>query len=158
MHPLLKHVSEVVLEYCSLIESAQEANGQWLEQLEELLPHLHVAIAVLDGFDDYVDLADVVDLDDRFELYVELHQLLGKQDGYWMAFDVAQDGQSMTGSLADDLTDIYCELKRGLALLEHEPKRAFSGLRTSYAVHWGRHLVDAERHLIKIRQGRLESA
>jgi len=152
MHPLLNHVSEIVVEYCSLIETVDDANGDWLKQLAELLPHLHVAIAVLDGFDDHVDLDDVIDLDARFELYADLHIRLGQRDSYWMAFDVAHDGQSMTGSLADDLTDIYCELKRGLALLEHEPKRAFSGLRTSYAVHWGRHLVDAERHLIKLKQ------
>jgi len=151
MHPLVRYVSEVVQEYCSLIETVQEADNAWLAQLAELLPHMHVAIAVLDGFDEPVDCADWVDLDARFELYTELHHLLGQRDGYWMAFDVARDGQSMTGSLADDLTDIYCELKRGLSLLEFEPQRAFSGLRTSYAVHWGKHLVDAERHLVKLR-------
>ncbi len=152
MHPLVRHVSEVVQEYCSLIESVQEADDEWLQQLAELLPHMHVAIAVLDGFDEPVNFTDWIDIDARFELYAELHHLLGKRDGYWMAFDVARDGQSMTGSLADDLTDIYCELKQGLSLLELEPTRAFSGLRTSYAVHWGKHLVDAERHLIKLRK------
>ena len=91
------------------------------------------------------------DLDARFEIFAQLRSLLGSKDGYWMEFDVAQDGQFMTGSLADDLTDIYCELKHGLGVVDEEPRRAFDGWRSGYRVHWGQHLVDAERHLYELR-------
>jgi hypothetical protein len=56
----------------------------------------------------------------------------------------------MTGSLADDLTDIYCELKAGLSLLEEEPSLARDNWRTGYRLHWGQHLVDASRHLYEL--------
>ena len=138
--------------YCNLIESVEQADSSWLGKMETLLPKLHAAVSALGvsrkGGEDH-SLAP--DLDARFELFVELRRLLGQRDGYWMEFDVANDGQSMTGSLADDLTDIYCELKHGLKLLENEPDRALDDWRSGYKMHWGQHLVDAERHLYKLR-------
>ena len=71
-----------------------------------------------------------------------------------MEFDAAHDKQCMSGSLADDLTDIYCELKHGLRLLDANPPQtdlALDGWRRSYKAHWGQHLVDAERHLYALR-------
>jgi len=64
---------------------------------------------------------------------------------------VAQDGQSMSGSLADDLTDIYCELKHGLKLMRVEPGKALDDWRSGYHLHWGQHLLDAERHLYELK-------
>jgi hypothetical protein len=64
-----------------------------------------------------------------------------------MEYDVAGDGQSMSGSLADDLTDIYCELKSGLDMLDGQPQRAVEGWHLGFHLHWGQHLLDAERHL-----------
>jgi len=151
MYALLEQVSEVAHEYCTLIETAAKAGDDWLARLAQLLPRLHAAITGLEDTDAPVDIAEWSDLDARFELYAELHDLLGMRDSYWMEFDVAHDNQCMSGSLADDLTDIYCELKRRLALLEQEPMKACSSLRASYTVHWGRHLVDAERHLYELR-------
>ncbi len=151
MYALMEQVSEVAQEYCALIETAAKADDDWLVRLAQILPRLHAAIAGLEDPGDPVDIAEWSDLDARFELYAELHDLLGTRDGYWMEFDVAHDNQCMSGSLADDLTDIYCELKQRLALLEQEPTKACSSLSASYTVHWGRHLVDAERHLYELR-------
>jgi len=151
MHAPLEHVSEVAREYCALIETVQEANSEWMEHLAQILPQLHAAITVLEEPEGETELAEWSELDARFELYAELHRLLGRRDSYWMEFDVAQDGQCMTGSLADDLTDIYCELKHGLLRLDQGQYDACSGLRASYTVHWGQHLVDAERHLYELK-------
>ena len=71
-----------------------------------------------------------------------------------MEYDVAHDGQNMSGSLADDFTDIYFELKCGLELLEEFPELIYKAVNTwlsSYYIHWGQHLVDAERQLYQIR-------
>ena len=90
-----------------------------------------------------------------------LRDLLGERDSYWMEYD-AGDEQCRSGSLADDLTDIYCELKYGLTLLDlqpDDPRSAFEGWRTGYRVHWGQHLLDAERHLYALQtSNRLGSA
>jgi hypothetical protein len=53
----------------------------------------------------------------------------------------------MTGSLADDLTDIYCELKHGLRAFPAKPARTLETWFLGYDCHWGQHLVDAQRHL-----------
>jgi hypothetical protein len=87
------------------------------------------------------------DLDARFELFSHLRGLLGERDGYWMEFDRVGDAEVMTGSLADDLTDIYCELKHGLRLIDSDPRRALRGWREGFEDHWGQHLTDAQRHL-----------
>ncbi len=151
MHSPLEQVSTVAHEYCALIETVQEADSEWLKRLARLLPQLHAVVVGLEDTGASVDVTEWIDLDARFELYAELHDLLGRRDSYWMEFDVANDGQCMTGSLADDLTDIYCELKRRLSLLDQEPTRACADLRASFTVHWGRHLVDAERHLYELK-------
>ena len=137
--------------YCDLIEASGGENSAWLEQLANLLPRLHAAVTSLDGeiTDHHHGLS--ADLDARFELYTHLRNLLGKRDSYWMEFDVAGEGQTGSGSLADDLTDIYCELKHGLKLAEGAPDVALEEWRNGFRMHWGQHLVDAERHLYGLR-------
>ena len=89
-------------------------NPALLEQMAKLLPRLHTAMVELEqAADGNSAYSSAQDLDDRFELFSRLHRLLGEKDPYWMEFDVSADGQYMSGSLADDLTDIFCELKSG---------------------------------------------
>jgi len=88
--------------------------------------------------------------------YSHLVEILGDRDPYWLEFDRADDSQAMTGSLADDLTDIYCELKHGLRMVDEDPGRSLNTWREGFTRHWGQHLTDAERHLAALAtQGRL---
>ncbi len=148
------HFGEMVTvarEYCRMIERINEADGDyWLAGMAELLPRLHAAIASLHGALSEAGLLPLSDLETRFELYSHLKAILGERDGYWMEYDVAVDGQSMSGSLADDFTDIYFELKQGLKILDRHPGApdlAIGEWEFGYRLHWGQHLVDAERHL-----------
>lgn len=136
-------------EYCALIEDMDEYSDTWLQRLLELLPRLHAQMSALANGTEDLGLSCDPDLDARFELFSHLHDLLGERDGYWLEFDGVLGGQTMTGSLADDLTDIYYELKHALSLLESslDPAIALKGLKQGYRMHWGQHLVDAERHL-----------
>lgn len=140
---------DIARRYCELVDSLDEGNRRPLAQLNEILPRLHAAMTALaaPGSDAADDIK--VDLDQRFELFSRLYRLLGDLDGYWMEYDVTPDRQEMSGSLADDLTDIYCELKMGLRRLEREPdlRRTLHGWRNGFCKHWGQHVVDAERHL-----------
>lgn len=144
-----KELLALARRYCEVIESLEEGDRQPLAQLNEILPRLHAAMNALPtrapGRVEDVD----VDLEERFELFSRLHRLLGDLDGYWMEYDVTPDRQEMSGSLADDLTDIYCELKRGLQRLEHvqDARPTLGGWRDGFCRHWGQHVVDAERHL-----------
>jgi len=152
--PELSRMRNIAEEYCRLIEGLERRPPDWLERLNTLLPRLHAAVATLAanrGEDRHYLQPN---LDARFELYTRLRDLLGDRDSYWMEFDAAGEDHCKSGSLADDLTDIYCELKYGLTLLDaqpDDPNEAFDGWRTGYRVHWGQHLVDAERHLYALQ-------
>lgn len=139
----------VARRYCELIEALDEGHRAPLAQLNGLLPRLHAAMTAVGPSTDPGVLDPEADLDHRFELFSRLHRLLGDLDGYWMEYDVTPDRQEMSGSLADDLTDIYCELKNGLDGLERnsDPGQTLGRLRTGFCRHWGQHVVDAERHL-----------
>jgi len=152
--PELTRMRRIAEEYCQLIEGLEGRPADWLERFNTLLPRLHAAVAALVASrgDDRHYLQP--NLDARFELYTRLRELLGDRDGYWLEFDPGGEDHGKSGSLADDLTDIYCELKYGLTLLDAQPEDptdACEGWRTGYRVHWGQHLVDAERHLYALQ-------
>jgi hypothetical protein len=151
MSPVALELEQVARNYCELIEASSPTEADWLSRVASLLPRLHAAVAALGEPPLNGEHAMTADLDARFELYTHLRELLGELDGYWMEFDSAEDRQCMSGSLADDLTDIYCELKHGLGLLAGRPDEALDGWRRGFKVHWGQHLVDAERHLYDLR-------
>lgn len=143
--------------YCALIEASSTEHVSWLKDVAVLLPRLHAAINSLDGHRYNGEVSLSADLDARFELFTRLVGLLGDRDSYWLEFDSPDDFHAMTGSLADDLTDIYCELKHGLRMVDKDPTRSVRAWREGFVCHWGQHLTDAERHLSALAaQGRLE--
>lgn len=143
---------EIARRYCRAIESLEEGNRQPLAELNEILPQLHAAMTALTPAHEEAGDDTSVDLDQRFELFSRLHRLLGDLDAYWMEYDVTPDRQEMSGSLADDLTDIYCELKNGLTRLERnqDTRHTLGRWRAGFCKHWGQHVVDAERHLYSL--------
>lgn len=151
-------LSALAREYCDFIDSYDGFDirgcAPFLSRLSHLLPRLHAAVAVFGDAEADEAFIDETDLERRFELFSRLRGGLGELDGYWMEFDVARDGQEKSGSLADDLTDIYWELKIGLNRLQQQVDDEVATLRSwgaGYRLNWGQHLVDAERHLYALR-------
>jgi len=157
-----EEVVAMARQFCRVLEQWPSMDGNdGLAQLYQVLPRLHAAVA---GMRPILSFAgrppappDVTELDDRFEFFARLRRRLGGHDGYWLEFDDcagldARFGEGMSGSLADDLTDIYFELKRGLGLLgSAEPDQVAQLWQSGFTSHWGQHLVDAERHLYRLR-------
>ena len=137
--------------YCQLIDASSAEHDTWLNEVADLLPRLHAAVNSLDQHPYGGEAILSPDLDARFELYSHLLELLGERDAYWLEFDQVGDSHAMTGSLADDLTDIYCELKHGLRTAEKHPDQAAERWVVGFECHWGRHLADAERHLSTLK-------
>ena len=77
-----------------------------------------------------------------------MEDLLGADDWYWtVAPFIKEVPQLLTGSLADDLTSVYHDLKRGLDYLragEPEPDVIWEW-RLGFWSHWGQHAVNAVR-------------
>ncbi|MCP4397045.1 MAG: DUF5063 domain-containing protein [bacterium] len=138
-------------EYCRTIENSGSDDNDWLTRVFSLLPRLHAAIAAQMKNDGEAFTPLEANLENRFEMFTELHRLLGERDAYWMEYDMLHEAEHKSGSLADDLTDIYCELKSGLNQLEQQnPDQVLDNWKHGYRLHWGRHLVDAERHLYEL--------
>lgn len=157
----LERLTDVAREYCDFIERFEGLDAQestrFLANLSRMLPRLHAAVAALGDVEGFHAFVDDDDLDKRFELYSRLHDALGELDAYWMEFDVARDSQEKSGSLADDLTDIYWELKKGLRRLQQraDTRGTLRCWGAGYRLNWGQHLVDAERHLYALRARRM---
>ena len=142
-------------EYCDMIDQLDRVDSDWLDNLASLLPRIHAAISSLQGCDaKQCPHLPAMDLDKRFELYTRLRKLLGDHDGYALDYDKPEELEGMSGSLADDFTDIYFELKRGLEVLQSEPESLSQAMDVwygGYMWHWGQHLVDAEKHLYDLQ-------
>lgn len=79
-------------------------------------------------------------------LYNSLKEKLGDWDLYWQVFDPTTDKEAVCGTLADDIADIYRDLKEGLVLKETLaalPDDIIWEWRLRYYFHWGKHALDA---------------
>jgi hypothetical protein len=122
----------------------------WLSQLSLSLAELHVAMMRLAPLEVDAQLSISADLEARFELFCQLKAFFDEYDGYSSDQDVIDLG-AKRGSLADDLTDIYFELKRGLKLFElGGENKALSWWQSGFVLHWGQHLVDLQRELYQL--------
>jgi hypothetical protein len=165
-----REMAGLVRDFCSLIERVGEHRDPgWLREIFDLLPRMHVAVVSLtDSGTAHEHAPDPANwpgdehghvdaLDDRFEFYSRLRAELGEHDGYWLEFDPVGDAHAdMSGSLADDLADIYYDVKTGLELYDAGDDTAPADdavhhWKRSYRLHWGQHLVDAERHLYSLK-------
>lgn len=69
-------------------------------------------------------------------------------DAYWEVFDPYEDAEPVAKALADDVLDIYRDVRRGLWFWEKgEMADAVWEWRFSFESHWGNHAVDALRAL-----------
>ena len=79
-------------------------------------------------------------------LYELLKDKLEDWDLYWQVFDPTKDSEAIRGSLADDIADIYRDVKEGLDV--HNPNLALRqdticSWRVLYYSHWGQHAINA---------------
>ena len=67
---------------------------------------------------------------------------------YWDVFNPLTATEPVMNSLADDLADIYRDVKAALSLYEarHFTDAAWDW-RFNFQIHWGQHLVGAQRAL-----------
>jgi hypothetical protein len=156
-HAQFMELVETARQYCSLIDE-MSARADGFSSLIRILPRLHAGIVALRACNNGHVPPEPADFDDRFDLFSQLRVQLGERDTYWLEFDdpalAPVDVEHRSGSLADDLTDIYFELKRGLKMLDRDPggsDRVAHLWELGFRRHWGQHLVDAERHLYALR-------
>jgi hypothetical protein len=147
--------------YVAVIEGAE---GQSVERLfadlVEVLPVLYERAARLPHPGVSGELPDTARLthEQWTEVCDRLERVFGADDLYWTVIPFGdKKREELAGSLADDLADIYRDVKDGLTLLaagESESHIVWEW-RFGFWSHWGTHAVAALRvihaHLVDMR-------
>lgn len=125
-------------DYVELVGSPPTDGGEFAEDLFRVVSRLSTTVIALpdvapDATPDEVELAVG---DDEWRRIYELSGTL--------PFSQYYDVSDATGDIADDVADIYRDLKPGLLALDRNDARLVSGAvwtwRTSYESHWRQHL------------------
>ena len=148
-----REFSFVASQFCAVVESAPSLGRvELLSRIYEILPQLiHQGIVL--------PAVSPSDLDDREEikrtrvkqeewgqLYESLKEKLGDWNLYWQVFDPTKDSEAIHGSLADDIADIYRDIKEGLGVQDPGlalQRDAVWSWRFGYYSHWGHHAINA---------------
>jgi hypothetical protein len=116
-----KRFSTVATEFCDVVDSASEVGKvELLSRIYKLLPRLiQEGIALpslsLSESDTRKEIRKTRMNDAEWgQLYEFLKEKLGDWNLYWQVFDPTTDSEAIRGSLADDIADIYRDLKDGL--------------------------------------------
>jgi hypothetical protein len=93
-------------------------------------------------------------------LYNLLKEKLGQDNLYWMVFDpTSEDNETIRGSLADDIADVYGDLKESLSLMDKNAiiaEVAIWNWRLLFYSHWGDHALSALRAIHKLLDEKIE--
>ena len=149
MDPAIDHFIGLARRYCLWVVSVQGGSVEEMRKARLFLSELHLAAINLPhiGVGEDVE-SDEVSHDVWDALYRRLSDL--PVNGYWDVFDPLKEDEKepVHHSLADDLADIYRDLKGGLDLFDSgHVIEAVWEWRFSFRTHWGQHLTGARRAL-----------
>ena len=138
--------------YCTAIETCSgQCDFDLASRFRRLIPDLYLATL---GLPD-IDLADsdpevaTMTHDDWAKTFSMIASGFGRFDLYWTVLnsDDAVGGDSVAGSVADDLSDIWRDLRCGLITwrlgTDAHQRSATWHWRFTFTTHWSRHAVDA---------------
>lgn len=148
-------------DFCRMVEEYESFDGDgktWLHRIGHIMLGLQQLIQqLLPSSASEAEYSMLQDLEARFVLYQRLKSFLGPFDDYWSEGDLEAGDGLKTGSLADDITDVYFDLKRGLSLYAAGPEQEAEALSLwtfSYRIHWEQHLRDATKQLFEFKIAR----
>ncbi|MGW5435323.1 DUF5063 domain-containing protein [Nocardia asteroides] len=140
--------------YCAVVEGL---DGEWeptalAHAIVPVLADLVVAGCALPRVETTsTSVPDFIDHERWYRQFTRLSEVFGRADVYWSNLDLtaAATAQAGAGSLADDLTDIWRDLRQGLDAIDtgSDWRDVVFEWRLSFLAHWGRHAVEALRPL-----------
>jgi hypothetical protein len=147
--------------YCALFESEPADPDQWTATVLSALAQLYSAAHRLPDFglsENAPTIPDSLDVttEECGSVFGVVSRALGPQAEYWAYFDPSEpldaDQQPIFYSLADDLADIYGDIKPGLRAWETGDDRYLEAIvfvwkTPLFGTHWGVHAVSAMRAL-----------
>jgi hypothetical protein len=156
----VKRFVNAAKDYCGLLEETPDDPEQWLQDILNSLSDLYSSAHHLSEYHFDQELYNEDDFDVTSEetrrIISKVMTLLKDQVWYWAYFDPSDPPDSkeepVRGNLADDLTDIYRDIKPGLKAWDSMddkllPEIVFGWRFPLCASHWGVHAVSAMRAL-----------
>jgi hypothetical protein len=140
--------ADAAARFCSVIEQAAGLpRRRWLVEVEAALSDVYASAVRLPAVDPATEesVRGRMSTDDWSMLYAALKSKTGTEDRYWQVLDPSEQISLVESSLADDLADIYSELRRGLEAMRSgaAPDDVMFEWRTSFDIHWAAHAVGA---------------
>ncbi len=160
-HPAAQAFVSVAQRFCTLLEFPVHDRDLWLADLLSTLATLYAAASTLREValpEEGAEIPTIYKLknEEWNALYLHLQAILGRDARYSAHFnplttDPAHD-EPTAGDLADDLADIYRDIKPGLSAWNtlddaYLHDIFYQWLEMGYRHHWGRHAADAIRML-----------
>ncbi len=147
---------EAAVAFCALVENRDSHPAlEWLKSVHLLLPCLYAATLALPRVVPDTENAGerTITHDDWQALYTDLTDRLGRWDSYFDVSDPYDEAshEPVRISLADDLADIYRDVKNGLlaeqAVAGARPNDVLWTWRFEFESHWAAHAAGALRAL-----------
>ena len=134
----------MLIRHCDIVTSSKISTLEKNSKLKDL------QVSILDLYTRAISLPEVEPIESKVPTYkIEIPQINFKQwDEYWIIFDPFHNEKPVGCSLADDVLDIYRDVKEGLILYQrNEKRRAIWDWKLNFEIHWGNHAVNAIRAL-----------
>jgi hypothetical protein len=133
--------------YCELLEALGRDEPTDARQLASALGELYAAATQLPHRSPADVATEPAAPPDSTAVRHALQAVFGELDRYWTVFDPGHRDEPVEASLADDLADVYSDVKQGLMVLDEtgDMDEATWHWRDSFWSHWGRHATEALR-------------
>ena len=128
---------------------------EWVAAVHRMLPVIYAAALALEEIepDSEDPKCSVTSHSEWKAVYDDSVARLGRWNYYWDVYDPYSDTdrEAVCGSLADDIADIYRDLRDGLAAVaangDEHPNDVYWMWRFDFSSHWAAHAVGALRAL-----------
>ena len=140
-------------DFCRLIETHRKMSRQtFLMRIIVVLPRLYASALDLPPIDSKGTYEERRLTSKEWQiLFKSLGRKLGRYSRYWEIFNPYVRDDVVASSLADDLADIYGDIKPGLQMYNQGPRGARNTAIWTWSVlliyHWGHHATQALRAL-----------
>lgn len=147
--PFVLEFLAVAQKYCLFIEEIEKYDKQQVfDYMHKALPLLYVRGSVIPEInpEDYEANEKYVTEEQWQNTFNEIREKLGKDDEYWFLENDNPLNEPVKGSIADNLTDLYQDMK-DFVILYQKPIRdakkvAVWEIRELFKAHWGFRVVN----------------
>jgi hypothetical protein len=141
---------QLAAQYFALIENSSSMTcRQFLECAQQIVSKLYYLGLLLPSIEPDNDegTTDRMSHKQWRSIYDQLRKTLAEVDLYWLVFDPIDpnDHTAIAHTLADDLSDIYRDLRNALSDkdLDGMTDESTWYIRFNFEIHWGKHAVNA---------------